>query len=330
MRELGCQVNLKRPLRFDPFDGWQLTDYARAILELYDLPFLPLHLNQNTGLTGVALELRTTQTQMYEHDALILGATCLMGNADAGDQGQQILLNITHDQSGITWNSANPLDKAPVTAYAAVPAQGLPIIPLPEAFFLPAHSRMVHSWRNAFAGFGAVTGGAIHWVGLLLPRPKFKERPKTICVEGQQIRIGSRVPWFSTIGLGTETVNSGVPSFAWIEGSRYVGYTQPFFRDVEIHSINANFFQLAGVSQDPVNLQFRIADFGAAPMWMPKQTNIVELAGDFTKAWPTLPLTEPYLLRAGHQLEIAYQNQRTTTIPIPQAMLSVIGVQLCN
>ncbi len=329
MLELGCQT-MTSPLRFDALDGWQRTPYMEALLDLYDLPHYQFHLNQNTGLTGTALELRDTQTHMYEHDALILGATCLIGNVDAGDSGQQILLNITHDQSGITWNASNPLDKAPATAYAAVPAQGLPIIPLPEAFFLPAHSRMVHSWRNCFAAFGAVTGGGISWVGLLLPRPKFKERPKTICVEGQEIRIGSRVPWFSTIGLGTETQNTGVPSFAWVEGSRYVNYTQPHFRDVEIHSINANFFSRAGVSQDPVNLQFRIADLGEGPMWMPKQTNIVELAGDFTKAWPTLPLTEPYLLRAGHQLEIAYQNQRTTTVPIAQALLTVIGVQLCN
>lgn len=315
-----------RRLSSGPF-GLFLTPYARAVIALAD-EIIPLVLPVKTNFTGTGLQNLTSETDAQLYDTLILGAHHDIGTSAAGDSGQQILLKVTHMDTGLAWNSAVPLDPGtPVSAFAGFGNQPMPVIALSEAFFLPAFSRLRHDWRNCFAGFTAVTGGAIHWLGVQLVNYIDGQRPHSIKLDtGEEIRIGRRLPWFQTSWLGTETVNTGVPSFALLAGYKYDSYTQPEDCDIEIHGVNCNFLNNASINSI-TNIKIKFSVVGNPEMWTFRQSALPSLVGDLTQARPFLPFASPWILKRGERIRISMLNNGN--VSISQPCITFSGVRLC-
>lgn len=301
------------------------TPYAEAIAAEY-ATVVPLFITVPTTLTGVTRERKSVVIPPYLYDSLIFGAHINMGSDSNGDNGQQIFLQVSDLRSGITWAAPGPLDSAPATAYGGSRTQTMPILNLPEAFFLPANVQLKHDWKM-FSQLA--TGGSITWVGVQLIGPKGGRAPETVTMpDGQRIKVGSRLPWLATIGLGAEISVLGSPFYAIEAGRRYLHYTPPLDCDTEITDIAANYFTQGGVSSTPTNILLGLSDRGQREFWTVNLAPSPGVVGDVTKAYPALPLSKPYTLKKGRRLQLSLLNLNTATVN--NAFAVVRGVRLCD
>jgi len=305
--------------------GPELTPYARAIAEHYSQQ-VPYYLTVPTKLTGTAREDRVSVTDPYQYDSLIVGCHIAMGSGANGDNGQQIFLQVEDLRTGLLWSTPGQVGTSPCTAYGGSRAAAMPILKLPEAFFLPAHVRLKHTFSVISS---TATGGFLTWIGVQLINPFQEGAPKTVQMpDGSTIRVGTRMPWLSTIGLGTEISVIGSLRYVLGAGNIYTQYTPPMDCDVEIHDIEANWFTQNGSDKLPDNVLFSIADKGEPRMWQPSRSPAPAVMGDSTKAYPSMPFTKPYRLKKGHRLQITTQN--TDSGDINDAYITVRGVRLCD
>jgi hypothetical protein len=302
--------------------GSVLTPYARAICAGYQRVY-PSYIVIPTQLTNVVREEKVFVTEPYQNDVLIIAAHTAIGNADNGDFGQQAFLSVEDLRSGITWSPPAPIDSAPATAYGGVQLRAMPVQLLPEAFFLPKGVRLKHTWR-VFNSL--VTGGSLTWLALQLvdgQAPEWITMP-----DGSQTKLNTRMPWFSTIGLGTEINVLGSPFYVLGAGNLYSQYMPAMDCDVEIHSIHANWFTQLGRSTSPENVMVGIADKGEGRFWMPGRAPAISVYGDMAEVYPSLPFTKPYILKAGDRLQLSHLN--TNAGAINNAFATVKGVRLCQ
>jgi hypothetical protein len=309
---------------FIDYAGPLLTPYALAISDAYEVQ-VPLFMTVPTTLGNVTREEKVVITDPFQHDCLIIGAHINIGSTINGDSGQSVILNVSDLTSGLLWALPSPLSGSPATAFGGSQFNAMPFIKLPEAFFLPAHTRLKHLWRV----LGLATGGSITWVGLQLFKPKSGKTPTHVKMpDGSTIRVGSRIPWFCSVGLGTEISVLGSINYAMEVNRQYVQFTTATDCDVEIHDVNANWFTQNGISQNPTGILLSIGDKGQPQFWQPSRSPATALMGDFNKALPAMPFTKPYLQKAGDRLQLKSINQSGLTIN--NAIVTFRGVQLCT
>jgi hypothetical protein len=301
----------------------RLTPYALAIMDGYT-DHRVVYLNVPTNLTNTVREEQTVITDAFKNDVLIIGAHIEIGSVSNGDFGQQVLLNVQDMTTGLMWSIPSPLDASPAVSYGGSQLNPMPFLKLPEAFFLKANTRLRHQWKV----LGLATGGQLTWIGIQLFNPKTGQPPEHVSVNGESVRVGSRVPWFCTIGLGNEISILGSPSFVLGNGNQYVQFTPAVDCDVEIHDLNANWFTQLGTTTNPDNVRISLADKGEPAFWQFSRSPAPSLIGDFNSAYPCQPLIKPYLQKAGHRLQIRSINQ--TGAAVNNALLTIRGVQLCQ
>lgn len=307
--------------------GWgpKITPYGMAIAKRYANQ-IPFYLTIPTRLTGVVRQERNVVSDPYQYDSLIVGAHIAMGSNANGDNGQQIFLQVEDLRTGYLWSAPGQVGTSPCTAYGGSRAAAMPILVLPEAYFLPAGVSLKHTFSVISS---TATAGLLTWIGIQLINPFRSGAPETITMpDGVETRVGGRLPWLATIGLGTEISVIGSLRYVLAAGAIYTQYTPPIDCDVEIHDIEANWFTQGGADQLPANVLISIADKGEPQLWTPSRSPAPSMMADSTKAFPSLPFTKPYRLKAGHRLAITIQNTNTTDIN--DAYITVRGVRTCK
>ena len=306
--------------------GPKLTPYARAIMSAYRIA-LPVFITVPTNLTGTVREEIQVLTDPFEYDVLIVAANINTGTTANGDDGQLIFLNIGDLQTGSMWSTPGPIDASPATSFGGSRGGAMPVLKLPEAFFLPAGVQLKHIWKMFSA---TATGGTITWLAIQLVDPIGGKRPHSVQMpDGSNVKVGSRVPWFSTFALGSEINILGSPNYAMAaDDAQYVQYCPSQDCDVEIHDLACNFFTQGGIDSDAENIRLALADRKTPRFWSPTNTPSTAIFGDFSKAYPAMPLTKPYLLKRGHRLEFISQNKNA--LVLNNAYATVRGVRLCD
>lgn len=306
--------------------GPHLTPYARAIMAAYRV-CAPSFITVPTNLTGTTREEVQVLIDPFENDVLLIGAGISMGTSFNGDFGQQIFLNVSDLQTGSFWSTPGPIDASPATSFGGSRANVMPVLKLPEAFFLPANVQLKHLWK-VFST--TATGGSLTWMAIQLIDPIGGKAPYSVQMpDGSNVKVGSRVPWFSTIGLGTEISVLGSPNYALAgNDAQCVQYLPSQDCDVEITDIACNFFTQSDVSSMPENIRIAIADRKQPRFWTPTNTPSTAVFGDFSKVYPAMPFTKPYTLKRGHRLELIIQNKNEAVIN--NAYATVRGVKLCD
>lgn len=304
--------------------GLQWTPYAQAIAAHYPT-IIPLYTTVPTGLTGAGQE-RYISTEPLQHDALLFGAQLLIeDSAAASDNGQQTFLSVGERRSGLFWVSTGFPDAIPATAFGGVAGQPMPVLALPEAYFLPAGSELQHIWKSLV---NATSGGVITWIGVQLINKTGVPAPACVDLDGCLIKVGGRLPWFDVLGLGLQAASAGIPTFSLVNQIQFTGYTAPADCDVEIHGIEANFFLENGVSTTPDNIRITISDEGDRRMWGFNFTPAPAIAGSYTQGYPSLPFTRPYLLKRGRRLQFDIFN--LSGADLNEGYLTVRGVKRCS
>lgn len=306
--------------------GPHLTPYARAIISAYRIA-VPVWVTVPTNLTGTVREEIQVLTDPFEYDTLFIAAHIQMGTLSNGDNGQLIFLNVGDLQTGMLWSTPGPIDASPATSFGGSRANAMPVLKLPEAFFLPANVQLKHLWK-VFST--SATGGVITWMAIQLIDPLSGNRPHSVQMpDGRDIRVGSRVPWLSTFALGSEINILGSPNYAMAaDDAQYVQYLPSQDCDIEIHDIACNFFTQGGVASDSENIRLALADRKQPRFWTPTNAPSTVVCGDFSKAYPAMPLVKPYTLKKGHRLEVISQNKNA--LVLNNAYATVRGVKLCD
>ncbi len=308
------------------FGGPALTPYARGILSHYPIQ-IPLFSTVPSTLTGVANERRTVVTDPFQYDALYFGAHSLFDDGAAADSGENVYLQVTDLRTGLYFASPGSFSSAPITAYAGVRNQPMSILLFPEAFFVPAGTRLKLDFSTPFGD--TVTGGNFTVVGVQLIDPCSKET-KAECVklpDGQEIRVGSRMPWLHAVGVGREQFVGNNITFALDGGEVWSTYTPPVDCDIEITDVVFTFF--GDVSLDPDDVVVRITDSGDRRMFTLNLAPTRAVFGDLTKSYPALPFCKPYLLKKNRRLRI----EAIFRSPAGQAARVIVvfrGVRLCE
>ena len=323
-----CPDEFDSGLWVNHWGGPRITPYAQAIADCYDV-VIPFFMTVPLRLQGSTSERRIITTSPYQYDTLLMGAHINGFDAENGDSGQQVYLNVSDDRTRLPWVTPSPIGWAPLTAFAGLNLNVMPILKLPEAYFLPRHVSLEHSIFNLTNS--QAVGGSITWVGLQLintnkncPAPE-----KVTLANGNVFRVGQRQPLFMPLPMGRESYVAGVFSYQVVAGGNYIQYTAPLDCDAEIHGIaSADLFTAEGVTLDPDNLLIKVSDMGDREMWRPDRAASTSVVGDFTQVYPSLPFTKPYTLKKGHRLQVSIQNN--TDEAFNNMFLTVRGVRLCE
>lgn len=306
--------------KWNNFPGLHLSPYGLAIASQYET-LEPWYCVIPTNLTNVAREQQNVTTDPLSYDVLIVGAHIQM---TSGDNGQNVLLQVSDLESGRLWTVPEAIAGTPASAYGGVNGNAMPVIQLPENFFLPGGVLLKHEWKT----YGTATGGNLTWIGLAMKNPIGGKRPETVIMpDGETIPIGSRLPWFDTVGLGEEISIIGSPAYVLGANNQFVGYSSVMDCNVSITGMSANWFVQNGLSTDPANLLVAIADKGAPRMWSPAKSPATLLLGDPASAFPVLPFTVPYELEPGHRMQFAVFNRNSASLT--NGYITLRGVQHC-
>lgn len=117
------------------WDGPLWTPYAERIASHYRR-IVPWYSSLSSGLSAPPSR-NTVLTRPYQHDVLIFGCSAFVTGGVTDTDGQSIYLQVTHDETGLTWATPNVLNSAPLPAYAGINLRRTPILRLPDVFFLP-------------------------------------------------------------------------------------------------------------------------------------------------------------------------------------------------
>jgi len=335
MEQSDGAINPASCLCFEPdsgrwvsaYGGPKISPYAQAIADRYDV-VIPDWLTVPFHLTGSTAERRYVVEPPNQYDRLLIAAHINGFGTSNGDSGQQVYLNVSDDKSKAPWVTPSPIGWAPLTSFGGVDLNAMPLLKLPEAFFLPRHTSLQHDIYN-LTNSGA-TGGSITWIGLQLINIDKRPAPDSVTLpNGAQIPVGAREPIWMPIPLGREVYVAGVFTYLVDAGASYTHYTPPLDCDCEIHDIaGSDIFTTGGTGLDPNNVLIKVMDMGDRKMWRPDKAPSVAVAGDFTQIYPALPFTKPYILRKGHRLQISIQNNNTST-GFDNMFLTIRGVRLC-
>lgn len=332
-------MNFKSNSNWGDRSGSQLkgphwSPYAQAIADEYPIQ-IPWYCTLPSNLTGGfgPLGRRSALTPPQQHDVLLFGAYAIITEFFDVDEGNYLFLQITPDESGVPWVVPNSIGGAPLPSIAGVvnpvafpdEPNRTTVMKLPEAFFLSKGTRLKLDWLGVFSpGFPANASALITFVGVRLIGGK---PPKEIHMpDGKMIPIGARLPWFITIPLG-ERIR--VPNdILFSNNTEYVQFTSPQDCDIEIHDTYHNTIFLPDATASSTRLKF--TEMGDKGIWTPTPTPMRAVFGDERKVDPALPLTKPYLLKAGHKIGVVERLQAPTGFGVFMPTLTFRGVRLCK
>jgi len=334
-QQTGGAINPASCLCFEPdsgrwvsaYGGPKISPYAQAIVDHYDV-VIPSWLTVPFHLTGSNTERRYIVQPPNQYDRLLIGAAINGFSTTNGDSGQQVYLNVSDDRTKSPWVTPSPIGWAPLTSFGGIDLNPMPILKMPEAFFLPRHVSLQHEIYNLTNS--AATGGSITWIGLQLINVDKRPGPEQVTLpNGSVVRVGARQPLWMPVPLGRKVYLAGVFTWTFDAGGTWTHYTPPLDCDCEIDDIaGSDIFSFAGATLTPENLLIKITDMGDREMWRPDKAPSVAVAGDFTQIYPALPFTKPYILRKGHRLQISVQNNNTS-LGLTNMFLTIRGTRLC-
>jgi len=323
----------------------ELTPYGQGIADNYPTQ-IPWYLSFNVTEAGTdtleARRNRTIVTRPLLYDVLILGAHALVplpANSIVPNPQAFIYLNISHNETGIPWATPNRIGHFPVPAIAGIDTGGPTsasiavaansVVRWPEAFFLPAHSRLKLEFfvfgRADLPGFVVplrliFTLLGVKLVNLSAPAPQFVTMPN-----GAIVPVGSRLPWYSTVPIGVFKSNLR-SDFQIDPGKQTIQYFPPQFCDVEIHGIYSNFIN--GVLPQAEKLSLKLVDVDSETAWEPSQSPTPAVFGGEHQANPVMPLTLPHILKGRHRMQLMIQNNSPD--PVVGGSVTLVGVRQCE
>lgn len=312
--------------------GPEWTPYAQAIAENYPIQVPWFYTLPSNLVEGVTFhDRKTVVTSPQQHDVLIFGAYAIVRSNAGSDEGIFILLQITHEETGIPWAVPNSIGAALLPAIAGtVNPIVFPTGPnrttvqrLPEAFFLPKHNRLRLDWTQGVIDFGANLDALITFVGVQLIGG---HPPSEITMpDGTITKVGSRLPWFITLVFGNPTPFRQGTDWILTPNQESLQFTAPQNCDVEIHDVYYN--RRLNVTSD--TLVTKLTEMGGRGIWTPQETPIFAWTGDEQKVNPSMPFAKPFLLEAGHKLAV---NEFFSTPAVNEvfAALTFRGVRLCK
>jgi hypothetical protein len=272
----------------------------------------------------------TVLTKPYQHDVLIFGASAFVTGGTTGTDGQFIYLQVTHEETGLTWAAPNVLNSAPLPAYAGINLRRTPILRLPDAFFLPKNTTLRLDW-SAVAFADQAFDARLTFVGVQLIEPFTGETPRVITMpDGKTINVGDRVPWFGTCGLGERADSEALQGagFFMAELQQRAQFLISADCDIEIHDL---YYNVANVSEDIQNLLVKVVDMGTPTNWNPTKSPVAAVFGDEVSVNPGLPFVKPYLLKKDHRINILSQlNLDAGASGISNGLFVFRGVRLCE
>lgn len=304
------------------------TPYGERIASHYRR-IVPWYMSVSSGLSAPPSR-RTVSTRPYQHDVLIFGCSAFVTGGTSGTDGQFILLQVTHEETGLTWATPNIINAAPLPAYAGINNRRTPVLRLPDAFFLPKGTTLRLDWSATLFADQAFNA-RLTFVGVQLIDPFDGQAPREITMpDSKTIRAGDRVPWFGTCGLGRRDDTSALQGagFFIVGSSQREQFLTSADCDIEIHDLYHNF---ANVEVDTANLVIKVVDMGTPTNWNPTRSPVASIFGDELSVNPGLPFTKPYLLKKNHRLYILQQNNVTAGGEIIEnGLFTVRGVRLCE
>jgi hypothetical protein len=267
-----------------------------------------------------------------QYDWLIFGASAVCTEF-ALDNGNFIFLNITDQGTGIPWAVPNKLGAFPLPSIAGInltPAHAqqllMPIVRMPEAFFLRAGTELKIDFSIIAPGPVVNTRVifTLHAVQLIRGQaPEFITMPN-----GDEIRVGSRMPWFATVPMG-EFQSRAIDDFGLPAGEQITQFLPPSSCNVEIHDSYANFLKVAADYNTAQLLTVKLTDMGAKTFWTPNPSPVTSIFGGDLQVNPAMPFPAPYLYRKGHRMQLTLQNNNGIT-PLNGGTLTLRGVRLCE
>lgn len=300
------------------------TPYAERIASHYRR-IVPWYQTTPSGLSAPPSR-NTATTRPHEHDVLIFGASAFVTGGTTDLDGQSIYLQVTHNETGLTWATPNVLNSAPLPAYAGINLRQTPVLPLPDVFFLPKHTTLRLDW-SAVAFADQAFNAQLTFVGVQLIDPFSGQAPREIVMpDGKMIRVGDRVPWFGTCGLGERDNSTALqgPGFNINSLEQRAQFLVSADCDVEIHDLYANF-----VGQfDMASLLVKLVDMGTPTNWNPTKSPVTSIFGGELDVNPALPFTKPYLLKKNHRLNIL--SLLNGAFDVLNGLFTIRGVRLCE
>lgn len=301
-----------------PYPGIHFSPYALAIAQKYERVY-PWFSTVDTSLTNVSREHKVVTSTPLAYDVLIMGAHTQM---TSGDNGQNVLLQVSDLRGNYLWTVPNSILGSPASAYGGVNSNPMPLLQLPEAFFLPRNVELKHEWKT----YGLASGGSITWLGVALFDRKPDHDPEWITMpSGEHIRIGDRLPWLNTIGLGEEISVLGAPAYVLGASNQFVGFSDSVNHRVSIYDLVSNFNVQSGVTTDPEDILISFADKGFAQTWTPRRAPSTGFLGSPDSAWPAMQLPVPYELAPGNRVQISVLSRKS--VSITNAYITLRGVQ---
>jgi hypothetical protein len=304
------------------------TPYSERIANHYRR-IVPWYCSISSGLSAPPSR-NTNLTRPHQHDVLIFGCSAFVANETVGNNGQFIYLQVTHEETGLTWAAPNVLNSAPLPAYAGTDLNRTPLMRLPDAFFLPKYTTLRLDW-SAVAFADQAFDARLTFAGVQLIDPFEGHAPSHVTMpSGEIIRVGNRIPWFGTTGLGrrSNAVALEGPGFFLGGGEQRAQYLPSVDCDVEIHSLYTNFIN-TGV--DVSNLVIKVVDMGTDTNWNPTRSPVASIFGSEFDVNPALPFVKPYLLKKDHRINIVAQNNvGAAGASIDNGLMTLRGVRLCE
>jgi hypothetical protein len=302
-------------------DSPEWTPYAQAIADHYPIQ-VPWFLTTTVTLSPFGASSGSnrpvaTLTRPQLYDVLIFGMHAQQ-SATPNTAGGEAYLNIIHQETGIPWVAPNTLGYAPLGAFAGlqslIAGGRLPLmnhLKLPEVFFLPAHSMLKFEWQPFRLDLTPPVTVILTMLGVQLinHRAGFRTPEYVRMPNGNDIRVGSRLPWFGAIPYGAR-VDRTFGAFSLPAFSQAVNYLPPQDCNVEIHGVYADFTDSTFVA-DPSTLRTKLDVTRETQDWTPMQAPIPDVYGSLFYADPGMPFTKPYLLKKDSKILMTAQANET-------------------
>ncbi len=319
--------------------GPEWTPYAEAIASHYPIQVpwfytLPVSLVK----TGTTVPMLTQVTKPHLYDVLILGVSATVRVAGLIQQ-IWVYLNVTHQETGIPWAVPGRIDYFPLGALAGV-AQGnlgtdpfmqaTSVLKLPEAFFLPKHTQLKLDWTflNAAQPGPQTFEMRLTFCGVQLINHSagFRTPQRIAMPGGNEIEVGSRLPWFATVPVG-EYQTFSIDDFQLNPGRQVAQFLPAQDCEVEIHDLFSNF--ISTFAPSTTGIVTKLTDMDSQKYWTPTFAPIQAVFGQEIQVEPGMPFTKPYLLQRGHRMQSAIQNN-FAAITVDAGTVTFRGVRRCE
>jgi hypothetical protein len=308
----------------------ELTPYAQAICDNYPIQ-IPLFITKSVTVSGIGSSnplpiVQTTSPFLY--DSLLIGMSAsLSSEADL----DHIAVQITHLETGIPWAAPNSIGCILLGAIAGIDLNVMPVLKLPEAFFLPARTRLKMEWLRPFNGDTGPTTIIYTFLGIqLINHTTGFQTPSHVTMpNGQAIKVGSRLPWFASVPFGRQATRRQFGGFGLPLGQQALQFLPPVDCDVEIHDVYTNVETSADSVPDPTLLTAKLTDMRSQGDWTPGLTPVTAVFGNETQGYPALPFTEPHIMHMGHRTQMTAQNN-DTSFGLSGGIVTFRGVRRCE